>query len=121
VRLTSQLWKACAHQLFVQVLGWVRLRHQGTVQPDEQSPVAMFTEAFVSCAKDKRYGMKNHKLLLLPNVISILSFLYHHGCTSVPPDSCHMERPELQGSLSSPLTILSSDNQHLDSTGPSCT
>lgn len=45
--LTGQFWEACTHQRLMQVLGRVGLHEPGPVQPDEQGPVAMFTEALL--------------------------------------------------------------------------
>lgn len=46
--LFSEFGETCAHQLLVQVLPPHVLRHQGPMQPDEQSPEAVLTEASLS-------------------------------------------------------------------------
>lgn len=55
------------------MLDWSGLCHQGPVQPDEQSPVAVFTETSLSCAKHIESEAKHHVPRSLFVVISILT------------------------------------------------
>ena len=68
------------------MLDWRVLRHQGPMQPDEQSPAAMFAEAVLPCATHKRPEAKRHLLMmsLFIAVVSILSFLSGCGCQFTP-------------------------------------
>lgn len=61
------------YQLFIQMLDRSGLCHQGPMQPDEQNPVAVFTETSLSCAKYIQSEAKPHVLMSLFIVILVLT------------------------------------------------